>query len=723
MLCERCSVLRIDDTVFRTERTTNKSLFLEVEPNDKYGNKIHRLKLDFEHNDTYPELPGLARSSAEGCNFCTFLRKVIGVPNTRAEIEGKLDESKRSNVIIELSYMWTNNHMPERIGLDALQISYKFGVQTIAVWCALEALPDHAKVQNWLGLAPALKSDHLAEDNLLWIKSMLQDCEQHNHRTNKAYVLPTRLIDVTGCQARLVLGSDVATNHPAPTYAALSYCWGTEMDSKDQLKTTRASMGDRMSGINDVEMTAVLRDAIRATRALDLPYLWVDALCILQDDKADWDTECAVMDHVFSNAYVTLCALASDSCHDGFLERQMPSESMQVPFESKLNLGISGAFNVRYMIPDRVPFPTPLPLRYDLNVGRWDTRGWVYQEKAMSTRMLLFGASDVHFTCLSFHESRSRRYRRNKRPYMMNFRNLEKPGTGGNDKWSDPYALWAEMIRDFTRVSLPVCSDRLTIATDALPALSGLASSVQPFIPDDQYVAGLWKKDLYQSLAWGIEHSLKCYSVPSHEQVACGVGFEAWMQKVTIQDPYIAPSWSWVRHNKVQAKTYEMAKHKLWANFKPAYERLDAIARPKDRRNPFGEVTVARIQLTTKCRALFEPTQAQLQHSALISVGTHVVTDWCGQLAISPEHSNKLVMALLGSFRSALYMFHGQDPSFSEEDESTQPDAWRSVYGILLYPTATPDRYYRVGTWWSEMDGIGGMRLFRQCSVRTVEVI
>lgn len=47
-----------------------------------------------------------------------------------------------------------------------------------------------------------------------------------------------------------------------------------------------------------------LRDAITITKSLGFRYLWIDALCILQDSKGDWEKEAAVMGKVYFNAVV-----------------------------------------------------------------------------------------------------------------------------------------------------------------------------------------------------------------------------------------------------------------------------------------------------------------------------------------------------------------------------------------------------------------------------------
>lgn len=67
-------------------------------------------------------------------------------------------------------------------------------------------------------------------------------------------------------------------------------------------------------------MTPVLKDAIIACRTLGIRYIWIDALCILQDDHNDCEEQSYQMSRIFGESWLTTCATASSSCLEGFLE-------------------------------------------------------------------------------------------------------------------------------------------------------------------------------------------------------------------------------------------------------------------------------------------------------------------------------------------------------------------------------------------------------------------
>jgi hypothetical protein len=156
---------------------------------------------------------------------------------------------------------------------------------------------------------------------------------------------PARLLDVTQQQPRLVYRGQLKSDDGVK-YAALSYCWGSAEDSQRQTRTTVDTLPQRVAGLQDAEMTTVLRDAVRATRALSVPYLWIDALCILQGSNFDWEQNCRDMDKIYGSAYVTLCAASSTSCHEGFLSQR--GLRIRLPFQSSRRHDIRGSYGIQF---------------------------------------------------------------------------------------------------------------------------------------------------------------------------------------------------------------------------------------------------------------------------------------------------------------------------------------------------------------------------------------
>ena len=107
-------------------------------------------------------------------------------------------------------------------------------------------------------------------------------------------------------------------------YAALSYCWG----GPQPVVLTQSSLESMTQRIFMSRLSETIQDAIISTRKLGLRYIWIDALCFIQDFASDKELEISKINHVYQNAYVTICAANAVQCSEGFLrERSLPHKS------------------------------------------------------------------------------------------------------------------------------------------------------------------------------------------------------------------------------------------------------------------------------------------------------------------------------------------------------------------------------------------------------------
>ncbi|CAK7243622.1 MAG: hypothetical protein STHCBS139747_005148 [Sporothrix thermara] len=100
-------------------------------------------------------------------------------------------------------------------------------------------------------------------------------------------------------------------------YMALSYCWGGPQPLV--LNRATAKHLQQQGGVPVTELPQTLADAVQVAQAVGLSYLWVDALCIMQDSEDDKAGEIARMAQYYSGSVVTLCAASAKRCTDGFL--------------------------------------------------------------------------------------------------------------------------------------------------------------------------------------------------------------------------------------------------------------------------------------------------------------------------------------------------------------------------------------------------------------------
>jgi hypothetical protein len=146
-------------------------------------------------------------------------------------------------------------------------------------------------------------------------KQCLRECETHRecHPLTPANGGPLRLIEVGSGNGNLKL---VENFRQIPKYAALSYCWGGDQD----YETTSTNIESYQQQLHLSPTARTIHEAILGTRKLGLEYLWIDALCIIQDKREDVDAELARMPDIYKAAYVTIIPTTSKSSATGFLE-------------------------------------------------------------------------------------------------------------------------------------------------------------------------------------------------------------------------------------------------------------------------------------------------------------------------------------------------------------------------------------------------------------------
>ena len=118
----------------------------------------------------------------------------------------------------------------------------------------------------------------------LWIKNY-----KDNHPScweSEGGILPTRLPDFEkdGERRSVVL---IETNGMTGRYMTLCHCWG----ATHPLTTTTATIHERKHGILLSEIPRTSKDFIEVAKDLGMRYVWIDSLCIFQDDAADWASE------------------------------------------------------------------------------------------------------------------------------------------------------------------------------------------------------------------------------------------------------------------------------------------------------------------------------------------------------------------------------------------------------------------------------------------------
>ncbi|KAL2060689.1 hypothetical protein VTL71DRAFT_9330 [Oculimacula yallundae] len=220
--------------------------------------------------------------------------------------------------------------------------------------------------------------------NLDLIKSWLRKCEQGHQeclvaclKSNSQVTVPQYVIDVEGMQVR-----EVGTKKLR--YLALSYVWG----ETKQLLLERANL-NRLTKSNALQecfdqLSKVARDAITFTQNIGERYLWIDTLCICQDNEVTKKVQIDSMNIVYAQATLTLVALEGDNSSYGLPGVQPYSKPRHQPVEHVHQLRMT----------------TVMPNISELEkLSEWRRRAWTYQEELFSKRLLFFTDHQVYFRC------------------------------------------------------------------------------------------------------------------------------------------------------------------------------------------------------------------------------------------------------------------------------------------------------------------------------------
>ncbi|KAI8711550.1 HET domain-containing protein [Fusarium sp. LHS14.1] len=243
-----------------------------------------------------------------------------------------------------------------------------------------------------ISTAKESRSSAKSKQNLGFIKKMLNLCETGlechcNCGPGGDGILPARLVSI-GDEHGPIRLYETGENEQG-SYAALSHCWGPL--EKRPIRTLRGNIESMKSEILWDSLSAVFKDSIWLCRQLGIKYIWIDSLCIVQDDGSDWEAEATKMAQYYSEARVTIAVESSPDGSASFLsqrdERWQPQTSSSAPYL------ISREHYDRQLQEAHPTFYYPTGHRY------LPTRAWEMQESILSTRVIHFTPSDVTWEC------------------------------------------------------------------------------------------------------------------------------------------------------------------------------------------------------------------------------------------------------------------------------------------------------------------------------------
>ncbi len=362
---------------------------------------------------------------------------------------------------------------------------------------------------------------------------------------------------------------------PSPNveYISLSYRWG----ASNNLKTTNRTLDDHQKGIPMGALPRTLRDAVIVARRLSIRYLWIDSLCIIQDNKADWATEAQHMGDIYMNSAFVIAAHAARHADHGFLEQSLARPKVipvggrrdggkydaetaaYADFQGKLTDNACKGDQVKPVASDVFFVAESVNLNGHLDTNSALTsRGWVLQERALARKTIHFCTNGAIYletgsTILSIndhpHHPSLHSGPQELRAALHQFNGGEPtPSPVPASLLTNARKGWYDLVAQYSTRSL-------TEPRDKLIAISGIARKLQPILDNDNYYCGLWERHMHTNLLW-LRRTARL--TPS--------SFSARAR---------APSWSWAAHDAaVQFPTW-------------SHEGSDDVVRPEIR---FGKV-------------------------------------------------------------------------------------------------------------------------------------
>ncbi|KAJ9606814.1 hypothetical protein H2200_008824 [Cladophialophora chaetospira] len=372
-------------------------------------------------------------------------------------------------------------------------------------------------------------------------------------RPERLLRLTTDKGDITACLIETA-GNDYE-------YTILSYSWGGSTNRP--WLTTTENMKEHLQSVEVRQLPPTLRDAISITVALGFSYVWIDALCIVQDSPLDWATETSKMGGIYRGSVVMIAASGATSVEQGLFNTRSSSTIHEIDrqYLVVLNTTLNNGRPSRLYLWHAKSLREEISDTFQQSVlrGPLAKRGWTLQEHVMAPRTLYYTPSQLMWECshCRLSEDNFPQHQGQKLYPMADLIYPVHPKT--------LVRMWyMNLVEEFSQRSF-------TKFEDKLPAITALAKATF-FNRHIDYIAGLWKDSLMTGLCW--------YRKGSGRKM----------------EDYCCPSWSWASQNSPVLYTFAERSAENPRGFAP---KILSVHVEQDPLNPFGNAKAAHIMLKT----------------------------------------------------------------------------------------------------------------------------
>ncbi|KAK8015730.1 hypothetical protein PG991_008618 [Apiospora marii] len=291
-----------------------------------------------------------------------------------------------------------------------------------------------------------------------------EKCREDLSKTSHGVITwPSRVLEIQPTTSRVRLIE--FEPKMAQRYAAVSYCWGPK---HPHIKAEASSLSSLREGMSWFELPKTLSDAVALAAKIGCRWIWIDSMCIIQDDEQDWAREATKMSTVYKFALVTIITSSAACCNEGFLDKvRKPSVHL-----GEVAAGQDKTVELRGRILYDWGHHRGGPQSHDSHYNKWldpvDYRGWTLQERVLSSRYLCFTSGEVQFSC---HESRACE--------------CGQQLFGDMYAAADPEEQWFSTVQEYSRRNL-------TKQSDVTVAFKGIQHTTAAKIPKATCVSMIW---------------------------------------------------------------------------------------------------------------------------------------------------------------------------------------------------------------------------------------
>ncbi|KAH8687932.1 heterokaryon incompatibility protein-domain-containing protein [Tricladium varicosporioides] len=494
--------------------------------------------------DHYGIVEELCTSANSGCLLCKLIHKAFKEkPYESINALSMVTIKTKRNIGIEVSLV---DPAPKLAGSKSL-----------VVYVIFQSIDLPRRFKSTLQLLEDSNDTNTGSEAAFQLTSAwLEECLETHKRCLASATgdppLPRRVIDVGSIE-----GDDLTEPYLLETfgqrgkYLTLSHCWG----GGSPIKTTKENIERHWNEIKLANLPRTFRDAVHVTRKLGYKYLWIDSLCIIQDDRKDWEFEAVMMHQYYKQSLLTIAAAAGNNSdaglfqdRDGLNNRPVKLQFTDINSSSRQLYAYTNSMSFELQISSLSSSYKPIPL-YD--------RAWVFQEQALSPRTLTYAQDRSSWRCQEMLFDERAPLVKSIEEFIKNYKTVNIVPRGGDPrstdatiaklqrKWIFPAPIprpgysfmnignherhcylpedeflmdWGKIVQDYTQRDMTYHSDKLI-------AIQGIADAVAPIV-SRTYFAGIWDESMrsvFMGLLWS---SKKRRSKQLHKLD-------------------IAPSWSW----------------------------------------------------------------------------------------------------------------------------------------------------------------------------------